>query len=206
MRNLLLSAALIALPVAGFTVFEIVANPAPQEQAQAGAGLGDLSAYQTIVADTQSIAQTGDLGAAERRITDLETLWDDNATRLRKADPAAWGAVDGAADHAFSALRARSPDPARVQTALATLQQTLAAPVPALQGAVQQIAGIDVTDASGHPLPCEEMIGQVRRQLGNAAAPPAVADLQAKALERCNADDDTHADAFSAQALALLKG
>jgi hypothetical protein len=31
-----------------------------------------------------------------------------------------------------------------------------------------------------------------------------IADLQAKALERCNADDDRRADDFSAQALALL--
>ncbi len=210
MRNLLLSVALIALPVAGFTMVETMTHAAapPQAQAQAlaGSGLGDLSAYQVIVTDTQSIAQTGDLAAAEHRITDLETLWDENAARLRKADPAAWGAVDGAADQAFSALRARSPDPAAVQTALASLQQTLAAPVPAAQGPVQQVAGIDVTDASGHPLPCEEMIGQLRSQLGNATAPPAVAALQSKALERCNADDDTHADAFSAQALALLKG
>ena len=44
-----------------------------------------------------------------------------------------------------------------------------------------------------------------------AAKPPAaaatqVSDLQAKALERCNADDDRNADAFTAQALALVKG
>ena len=31
-----------------------------------------------------------------------------------------------------------------------------------------------------------------------------VLNYQTKALERCNADDDAHADAFSANALALL--
>jgi hypothetical protein len=29
-------------------------------------------------------------------------------------------------------------------------------------------------------------------------------DFQSRALERCNADDDRHADQFTAQALALL--
>jgi hypothetical protein len=32
----------------------------------------------------------------------------------------------------------------------------------------------------------------------------AIADLIAKATERCNADDDRNADAFSAQALQML--
>ena len=203
MRNLLLSAALIAIPVAAFSLVETGLHSAPQ-QARGGLGLGDLSAYSTIVASTRAIAKSGDFVAAERRITDLETLWDDNASQLRKADPVAWGAVDGAADQAFSALRAGNPDPANINTALANLQQVLAAPEPQTTGSTQQVAGIDVTDASGHPVPCEEMIGQVRAKVAQNAAPPAVADLQAKAVERCNADDDVHADAFAAQALAQL--
>lgn len=203
MRNLLLSAALIAIPVAAFALVETNLNSAPQ-QARSGPGLGDLSAYSTIVASTRTIAKSGDLAAAERRLTDLETLWDDNASSLRKADPAAWGAVDSAADQAFSALRTGKPDPANVNTVLANLQQVLAAPEPLTTGPVQQVAGIDVTDASGHPLPCEEMIGQVRAKVAQGAVSPAVADFQSKAVERCNADDDAHADAFAAQALAQL--
>ena len=31
-----------------------------------------------------------------------------------------------------------------------------------------------------------------------------ITDFQSKALKRCNADDDTRADEFSAQALALI--
>lgn len=203
MRNLLLSAALIAIPVAVFTLVETSLVAAPQ-QAQGGPGLGDLSAYSTIVASTRAIAKSGDFAAAEHRITDLETLWDDNASRLRKADPAAWGMVDGAADQAFSALRASKPDAESVNAALANLQQVLAAPEPKPTGPVQQVAGIDVTDTSGHPLPCEEMIGQVRTKLAQSTASPAIADLQSKAVERCNADDDAHADAFAAQALAQM--
>ena len=40
---------------------------------------------------------------------------------------------------------------------------------------------------------------------GSIRAPnkAAATDLQTKATERCNADDDTRADAFAAQALAL---
>lgn len=203
MRNLLLSAVLIAVPVAAFTLVETSLHSASQQVGN-GPGLGDLSAYSTIVASTRAIARSGDLAAAERRLADLETLWDDNASRLRKADPAAWGAVDGAADQAFSALRTDKPDPANVNTALANLQQVLAAPEPRTTGPTQQVAGIDVTDASGHPLPCEEMIGQVRAKVAQGAVPPAVADLKSKAVERCNADDDVHADAFAAQALAQL--
>lgn len=204
MRNLLLSVALIAVPVAGFAAVEALLHPAAL--AVATSGLGDLSTYEAIVADTRNIAAGGDLAAAEIRISDLETLWDDNAAALRKADPGAWGTVDGAADAAFSALRSRAPDPVRVADALAALANALAAPVAAPAGAAQQVAGIDVTDANGHPLPCEEMIGTLRDRIGTATPAPSVADLQAKALERCNADDDSRADAFAAQALAQIKG
>ena len=63
-----------------------------------------------------------------------------------------------------------------------------------------------VTDESGRAIPCEDLIGQLRTAIGSTTPVAAVADLQTKALERYNADDDAHADAFSAQALALLNG
>ena len=208
LRNLALSATLIAVPAAGFALAEMFISPAAQTTASAQSpGLGDLSAYKTIVADTQSIAATGDFAAAERRITDLETLWDQNATALRQADRAAWNSVDAAADDTFSALRASTPDKATVDTALAALASTLDAPVPAVAyGPIEYVSGIAVTDGSGRAIPCEDLIGKVRTAIGTSTPAAAVVDLQAKALERCNADDDAHADAFSAQALALLKG
>ncbi|WP_413207728.1 hypothetical protein [Rhodospirillum sp. A1_3_36] len=208
MRNFLLSAVLITVPVAGFTLVDLALPPssaAPADQVHASPGLGDLSDYEAIVADTQKIAATGDLSAAETRITDLETLWDDNAGRLRKAAPNAWGAVDEAADAAFSALRADTPDAAQVEKALTALMTTLKAPTPLVaSGPVRTVAGIPVTDEAGRPLPCETMLSDLRDGIGKATPPNAVADLQAKALERCNADDDARADAFSAQALSLL--
>lgn len=209
LKNLLLSAVLIAVPAGGFALAEIMISPPAQSAATAAAspGLGDLSAYKTIVADTQTIAATGDLKAAEVRITDLEALWDQNATVLRQADRAAWNSVDAAADDAFSALRAGSPDQAAVEGALIKLAGTLDAPVPAVAaGPVHYVSGIAVTDETGRALPCEELIGQLRSAIGTTTPAAGVADLQAKALERCNADDDARADAFSAQALAMMKG
>jgi hypothetical protein len=64
-----------------------------------------------------------------------------------------------------------------------------------------------VTDASGHPLACEAMIEALRGAIAAGSVPAdkqaAAAEFQTKAVERCNADDDAHADAFSAQGLAL---
>lgn len=201
MRNFLLSAVLVAVPAMGFFVVEARLSP-PVAAAQ---GLGDLSAYQAIAADLRKIAASGDLVAAEKRATDLEDLWDKNADRLQAQDAAAWGVVDGANDALFSALRATVPEKTAVLAALDGLDTALAAPVAAT-GAVQQVAGIDVTDAGGHPLPCEKMAQALATALGATAPSPQVADLQAKALERCNADDDARSDAFSAQAIALVKG
>lgn len=207
LRNLLLSVVLIAVPAGGFAVAEMFISPSrPTAPAAAAApGLGDLSAYKTIVTDTQAIAATGDFAAAEHRITDLETLWDQHAMALRQADRAAWNTVDAAADDAFSALRAGSPDKATVAAALATLASTLEAPAAA-SGPIQYVSGIAVTDESGHALPCEELIGQLRDAIGGTTPGAEITDLQSRALERCNADDDARADAFSAQALALIKG
>lgn len=209
LRNLLLSAVLIAVPAGGFALAEVLLSPSTSTASvqNAAQGLGDLSAYKDIVSDTQRIAASGDLLAAERRITDLETLWNDNASALRQADRAAWGAVDTAADGAFAALRARTPDPAKVATALANLQATLDAPVSTTAPQpIKYVAGIAVTDETGRALPCEDLVGQLRDTLSGTAPSPAVADLQSKALERCNADDDTRADAFAARALSQIGG
>lgn len=209
LRNLVLSAVLIAIPVAGFTFAEKhLSSLAPARAAAATpAGLGDLSAYKAIVDDTRSIAAKGDLKAAERRITDFEALWDKNAGALRKSDQSAWSVIDGAADDAYSALRTGSPERTSVDRALSGLLAALKSPAPApASRQAQHVSGVAVTDERGRPLPCEILIGQVRDALGGKPPSAAVAELQTKALERCNADDDAHADAYSAQALALIKG
>lgn len=213
MKQVVLAIVLIAVPVAGFTAVEIWLVPAsPHVSTDApSAPLGDLSAYETIVADTRKLADAGDFAAAEHRITDFETKWDDAEATMRPLAQSAWGNVDDAADAAFAALRAGTPDPANVTKALAALSATLANPSAAggPAGSIGHVAGIAVTDANGHALPCETMLSALRKVLADTAIATAdrsqATGLQAKALERCNADDDARADAFAAQALALAK-
>ena len=81
MKQILLATALIALPVGAFTAYQMfVAPPAVAVTAQPNpAALGDMAPFIAITADVQTIAATGDFTAAEARITDLETAWDDAA-------------------------------------------------------------------------------------------------------------------------------
>jgi hypothetical protein len=61
--------------------------------------------------------------------------------------------------------------------------------------------------ASAAPVPCEDMLKTLRDTLKTAklsdADMKAVAELQAKGTERCNADDDKRADAFFTDALKI---
>src|SRR5262249_11496089 len=74
-------------------------------------------------------------------------------------------------------------------------------------GAPTLVSGIAVTDASGHAIACEAMIDALRAAIAGGKIArtdlAAAGDFQSKATERCNADDDTRADEFSAQGLAL---
>lgn len=188
MKNLLLSVALIAVPVGVFAAVESVLPHAPADtaQSQPAPTLGDLARYQSIVGDVQKISATGDMTAAEKRVTDFEVLWDKEAPDLRAKDRAAWNRIDTAADAAFSALRAKSPDAAKVDATLTALSASLVDTSPAqASGPVKMIAGVAVASVTDP---------QIKTQ---------VADFQSKGTERCNADDDAHADAFFAQGLAL---
>ena len=61
LRNLALSLALIAVPAGGFALAEAWIAPSMTTTTASAAPLGDMSAYQTIVADTKKIAASGDL-------------------------------------------------------------------------------------------------------------------------------------------------
>lgn len=207
MKQVLLASALILLPIAVFSgVNHYLVGPDPGLAVTAP--LGDVSQFASIVSDTQAIAARGDLTAAERRITDLENLWDDAESKLQPQAPVAWGNVDAAADAAFAALRAPNPDAGQVSTVLAGLQATLADPAKTEGGMTESVAGIVVTDAAGHPLPCEMMLNDLRDTLQAGHAAPdstdRIKELRERATERCNADDDRRADSFTAQALALV--
>lgn len=150
--------------------------------------------------------------AAEKRITDFETAWDDAEPTLRPMDTNAWGNVDQAADHALKALRSSTPVSADVTATLAALAASLDipgyAPGQALAAGVSMVSGIAVTDEAGRALPCEVLLKQVAAALATTTLAvndkAKATDFQTKALERCNADDDARADGFSAQALAVL--
>ena len=219
MRNLFLSVALIVIPVGIFAVgytLLVPSQPPAQAATQANTGpaLGDMTPFITIISDVQGISDKGDLVAAEKRITDFETAWDDAQKKLRPVNTTSWGNVDDAADSALGALRETSPDPAKVKSTLADLMAELKDPtrVPggaqAAAGVTTTSAGIAITDTNGRPLPCENLLQQVTDGLAKANLAndkqSAVEALQSKAVERCNADDDKRSDDFSAQALALM--
>ncbi len=205
MRQALLAFILILVPVTAFTAVEIYLVPHPAVSLAADKRLGDLGPFEAITADVQTIAASGDLGGAKARIKDLETAWDDAEATMRPLDAGQWGTVDDAIDAALHAVRAGTPEPATVSDALAALQVTLADPTGGGAGVLVAVSGIAVTDATGHPLPCEQMIGTVRTGVAaHTGALPEAEALLTKALERCNADDDRNANQFSAQALALL--
>ena len=83
--------------------------------------LGDLTPFRQIASDTLAIAEKGDLSAAEKRATDLETMWDENAHAMRKMDKQQWTALDNALDATFEQLRADKPDAKGCVDALTTL-------------------------------------------------------------------------------------
>jgi hypothetical protein len=211
MKQLLLALVLIAIPVSLFAAYErYFSPPTAAIAANQPSALGDMADLKTIAADTAALVAKGDLAGAEKRVTDFESAWDDQEAALQPKAPEDWGRVDGAADGAIRSLRAATPDARTATDALATLIATLADPTGggAASTGPQLVSGVAVTDASGHAIPCEEMIRTVVAGLASTklddAGKASVSDLKAKAIERCNADDDTHADAFSAQALAAL--
>lgn len=125
MKQLLLAAALIAVPVAGFTGFQVYEARANVTANAPVASLGDLTSFASIITDVQGIAAKGDLAAAKTRIKDFEIAWDGAEAGLKPMDPTHWGMIDEAADGAFTAIRAKTPDPAAVSETLAALQATL---------------------------------------------------------------------------------
>jgi len=205
MKQAFLALMLIAVPVALFTAYQFYLAPARSS----GTSLGDLSGLKAIVADVRAIARSGDLAGAEKRITDFETAWDSRETAMRPLNEAAWGKIDDAADAALQALRDAAPKPHEVAATLDDLLAILENPYRSAGdvAGLQVVAGIPVTDASGRPLACETMIQALRSAIAAGAIPDdrkaEAEDFEAKSVERCNADDDAHADAFSAQGLAL---
>ena len=130
MKHLFLALILIAVPVIGFTGFQVYYNTGTAMAGQPP--LGDLSAMQAVVRDTIAISDKGDVATAEKRITDFETLWDAAEPTLRPMNKDAWSNIDAASDGALKALRSKTPDAAKVKTTLATLLGALTDPSKAV--------------------------------------------------------------------------
>ena len=120
-KQVLLAVALIAVPVAGFSGFEVYAR----STVVADSGLGDLSPLKAIIADVQALAAKGDLVGAAKRITDWESAWDAGETAIRPLNKAYWGNIDAASDDALKALRSPKPSSDEVTKTLAALMAAL---------------------------------------------------------------------------------
>jgi len=205
MRKLVVALVLALAPLTGAAL--VIPGPA---FAATVTELGDLSSLSAIAIDTLAIAKTGDLAAAQKRITDFETAWDNAAGTMQPLSPEKWQAVDAAADRAIGSLRAATPNQADAEAALGVLIAALdnpgASAGPATPVAAPSV-GFAVTNADGSPLPCEVALKALR----DAAATRTPADkakfdeTMGKGIDRCNADDDKRADGIFADAYALLQ-
>lgn len=82
--------------------------------------------------------------------------------------------------------------------------------VPAIVIHSIALAGLVATSISAMAaaVPCEEMLAEMRAAKATAKLNDAdaakVNELEAKAVERCNADDDTRSDKFLADAMTIM--
>ena len=67
--------------------------------------LGELTPMRVIIADTLTLVNSGDIKGAIKRITEFESAWDKNASRLKKLDAKVWKKLDAASDVALSTVR-----------------------------------------------------------------------------------------------------
>ena len=101
MKRLLLLLMIAAVPAA--TLAPNIAQPAFATTQLSK--LGDLGPMRMIISDTLTLVNSGDVKGAIKRITEFETAWDKNASRLKKLDAKAWKKLDAASDVALSTVR-----------------------------------------------------------------------------------------------------
>jgi len=102
-----------------------VAQLTPQ-QATANFPAADITQFRTITQDTLGLVTSGDQAGAKTRITDLESAWDDDQSKLEPMDETAWTFLDSEIDDVLNAVRAGNPNTADEQQALGALITSLA--------------------------------------------------------------------------------
>jgi hypothetical protein len=121
MKRLLVLIALIVVPVLQTSPLIMSAHAATV----AKSALGDLSPFEKIASDALALANKGDLGAAQKRITDFETAWDAAQHRLYALNHDQWSRIDEASDAAIKSLRAAKPSADQAKMKLAALVASL---------------------------------------------------------------------------------
>lgn len=90
--------------------------------------LGDLTPFSAIVTDSAAMVDKGELAGAKTRLRDLELAWDAAEAGLKPRAAADWHRVDKVIEHAFTTLRAGSPDQSACKQALADVLRIMDAP------------------------------------------------------------------------------
>jgi hypothetical protein len=87
--------------------------------------LGNLAPFKAIVADVSVLLTEGDLAAAKKRVTDLESAWDGAEAGIKPRSAADWHLVDKSLDKLYSAIRDSKPDMAVSKQALSDVLATM---------------------------------------------------------------------------------
>ena len=96
-----------------------------QQRATARFPTATLAGYRTIVTDTEKLVAAGDQAGAQKRITDLETAWDHDQSKLQPRDCLAWTYVDQEIDPVLSSIRSAHPSTVTEDAAMKALLATI---------------------------------------------------------------------------------